>query len=336
MTPIADSSFFTAVAESAAALLGLSFLALSFFLTSLFPRYSGLALPVHLESLRSRLLSLGEGQLCLPQHVTDFRLFDSDPLIVFSAFSVGVSWNMYFVGLVVSLTALSGKFDNPWVYTAELSVFWCFLTFSLTVRNMKRDQLATYRTRDEKLWEVFEWMFILLWWLGAVFTFITAFYGDTVTWILKAISLGGLFFGLYVTNKDFFVYFKSRTSDEMRGKWLHQFITHRYQGLKNEVDASLAKASEPQIIEIESIWNEGCPPAVYVRDGFSPANGKPDARWRCLLAGGDSVASWMFDVPGIDLWVANIEKILNRMKSWSESGQAEPVLDTAALGHVRT
>ena len=173
MIPLGDS-FFSTVAGSAAALLGLSFFALIFFLTELFRRYKGIALPVHLDMLRSRLQNLSEDRRKLPEHITDYALFDNDPLVVFSAFSVGVSWNMYFVSLVVSLTAVSGTFANVWVFAVELLAFWCFLTFSLLVRNKKRDELAPYRTRDEHFWAAFEWTFVGFWLVGVVFTFIAA------------------------------------------------------------------------------------------------------------------------------------------------------------------
>jgi hypothetical protein len=336
MIPLGDS-FFSTIAGSAAALLGLSFFALIFFLTELFRRYEyeGLALPVHPDILQSRLQSLSADQRNLPEHITDFALLDRDPLVVFSAFSVGVSWNMYFVSLVVSLTAVSGTFANVWVFAAELLAFWCFLTFSLIMRNAMRKKLATYRTRDEHFWAAFEWSFVVLWLVGVIFTFIAAFamdYGkcyvhirrfafwsnfgiDDITIVLsvlKIISLGGLFFGLYVTNKDLFVYFKSKTSDRMRRKWLLSFLT-RYPQLKKDVDATIASQGEAAT-DLKLLWNEGCPPVTpvekYIRAGFSPLLGKPDARWEYLLAGRRSVASWMFDVSGIALWVSDLEKLL--------------------------
>ena len=134
MIPLSDS-FFSTIAGSAAALLGLSFFALIFFLTELFRRYEfeELSLPIHPDMLLSRLQILSEAQRKLPEHITDLALLDRDPLVVFSAFSVGVSWNMYFVSLVVSLTAVSGTFANAWVFAIELLAFWCFLTFSLIV-----------------------------------------------------------------------------------------------------------------------------------------------------------------------------------------------------------
>ena len=290
MIPLSDS-FFSTIAGSAAALLGLSFFALIFFLTELFRRYEfeELSLPIHPDMLLSRLQILSEAQRKLPEHITDLALLDQDPLVVFSAFSVGVSWNMYFVSLVVSLTAVSGTFANAWVFAVELLAFWCFLTFSLIVRNKKRAELATYRTRDEHLWTILEWLFDGLWLVGVVFTFIAAFamtsreyyidfkqlafwtnYGiDNMTMvvsILKIISLGGLFFGLYVTNKDFFVYFKSKTSDRMRRQWLLNFIDTRYPKLKSEVAATIASQGVPAAAKLKELWNNGCPPAEFVRE----------------------------------------------------------------------
>ena len=334
MIPLGDS-FFSTIAGSAAALLGLSFFALIFFLTELFRRYEyeELALPVHPDIFRERLKSLDKDRRTLPEHITDFTLLDGDPLVVFSAFSVGVSWNMYFVSLVVSLTAVSGTFANVWVFAFELLAFWGFLTFSLIMRNKMRRQLATYRTRDEHLWAAFEWTFVFLWLVGVICTFIAAFAMDSGTYlvdfkrlafwnnfridnmsmvisVLKVISLGGLFFGLYVTNKDLFVYFKSRTSDQMRRRWLLNFVAVSYPKLKEKVNASIALHDVPVADEINTLWNDGCPPVEYVRNGFSPLFGKPDARWGCLLASECNVASWMFDVSGIALWASDLEKAL--------------------------
>jgi len=334
MIPSSDS-FFSTVAGSAAALLGLSFFALIFFLTELFKRYDheNLALPVHPDILRSRLKLIAEARRKLPKHVTDIDLFDHDPLVVFSAFSVGVSWNMYFVSLVVSLTAVSGTFANVWVFAVELLAFWCFLTFSLIVRNRKRDELATYRTRDEHFWAAFEWLFVFLWLAGVVCTFIAAiattsfavfvdfkrmtfwsYFGvddrTMVISILKIISLGGLFFGLYVTNKDFFVYFKSKASDRMRRKWLLEFMKDRYPQLRNKINATIALQDKVASTALKDLWNEGCPPEEYVRSGFSPQRGAPDTRWECLLARKKYVASWMFDVPGLALWESKLEQFL--------------------------
>lgn len=333
MIPLGDS-FFATVAGSAATLLGLSFFALMFFLTELFRRYEyeELSLPVHPDMLRSELQFLSEAHRNLPEHITDLDLLDRDPLVVFSAFSVGVSWNMYFVSLVVSLTAVSGTFANAWVFSFELFAFWCFLTFSLIVRNKKRKELATYRTRDEHLWAAFEWAFVGVWFLGTVCTFIAAcamtpavgiwnfnrlafwstFGIDNITMvvsILKIISLGGLFFGLYVTNKDFFVYFKSKTSDRMRRQWLFYFIDNSYPNLKRRIAAITSSHSESGTSEPRDLWNEGCPPPKFVRTASS-AHSNPNVRWRYLFdkVRRRAVATWMFDVSGIALWESALEQ----------------------------
>ncbi len=334
MIPLGDS-FFSTIAGSAAALLGLSFFALIFFLTELFRRYEyeDLALPVHPDMLRKRLKILGKGRRKSPEHITDLALLDGDPLVYFSAFSVAVSWNMYFVSLVVSLTAVSGTFANVWVFAGELLAFWCILTFSLIVRNKKRSELVTYRTRDEHLWAAFEWAFVGIWFMGAACTFIAAFamgpviyfvdfkrlafwshFGiDNITMvvsILKIISLGGLFFGLYVTNKDFFVYFKSKTSDRMRRKWLTDFLRVRYPQLKETINEIMVSKGGPDTKELKKLWHEGCPPVEYVRAGCSPLLGKPDARWESLLASEGRVATWMFDVSGLALWASALEQLI--------------------------
>ena len=51
----------------------------------------------------------------------------------------------------------------------------------------------------------------------------------------------------------------------------------------------------------------------FIRAGFSPLLGKADARWQCLFSRErrGSVATWMFDVSGIALWVAALEQLLS-------------------------
>src|ERR1700681_89168 len=91
----ADISYFSTLASIAATLLGLSFLSLSFFLTGLLKRYEVLALPIYrfeddpTKKLRYVFRSSEE--------VTDRNLLDSDPLVIFIAFSSSLSWAMYFL-----------------------------------------------------------------------------------------------------------------------------------------------------------------------------------------------------------------------------------------------
>jgi hypothetical protein len=137
-----------------------------------------------------------------------------------------------------------------------------------------------------------------------------------VVLVLKVVCLGGLFFALYIINKDLFVYFKARASDEMRQRWLRKF-TDRYSYLAQRVSAAKASKDEELVEKIKELWNNGCPSSKYILDGFSPrpsniSESGPDVRWKYLLEGKKSVAVWMFDVPGIARWESELENLLNK------------------------
>lgn len=345
-----DLTFFSTMAGIAATLMGLSFLALNFFLTGVFKRYRRLALPIFLHEVRRRyhrsrgtrpiLLSTNPDPYSpLPRSisaqrdssdVTDWQLFDGDPLIVFIAFSMSLSWNLYFLALVLGLTVVSGGFATQWILAVETVAFLAFIIYSIMVRHQKYARLDTYRTGEELLWTPGEWLVVLVNLCSMVFScevalmqacgtvrdgicavalpasdFATAESAFLV--FLKVLCVLALALGLYVTNKDFFVFMKAKLSDEMRGRWLRAFVTE-YPGLAARVaDAIMAAGTGTSGDELRSLWNDGCPPKGYIRTELSPA-GENDVRWRQLLAGEPTVTSWMFDVPGIAAWVYDLKQ----------------------------
>ena len=74
-----DISYFSNIAVIAATLLGLTFVALSFFLVDLAKRYDDTALPVFRHRDRSTKDDV-VWNLKSPESLTDFELLDGDPL----------------------------------------------------------------------------------------------------------------------------------------------------------------------------------------------------------------------------------------------------------------
>ena len=143
-----DTTFFAAVASAAAALVGLSFIALSFFLVDILKRYDLTALPVFRH--RDRTQTRRVAHHWHPKQLTDRELLDGDPLVVFMAFSVAVTWNLFLMPLTIALTAAGGG-GLP-VLASEMTAFFGLFWFSFKVRNQKIDELRPYLTREELLW----------------------------------------------------------------------------------------------------------------------------------------------------------------------------------------
>lgn len=361
----ADITYFSTMAGIAATLLGLSFLALTFFLTSVFSRYDRLALPIFLEESRSRggrrhsddpargdygiLVRFSPGRQKAdeadvqrsPIDITDWQLFDGDPLVVFVAFSTGVSWNLYFLALTLGITATSGGFTAAWLVAGELLFFYVFFVLSLILRHQKYMVLRTYRTGDERLWTPGEWLAGILFGgatLFACWVAVTQLCGGSRQGIcalalssaanstaegaflvvLKVLSVLALALGLYVTNKDFFVFFKAKMSDEMRERWLRDFVG-AYPQLMQRVNAALETTPADGTGDpLRRLWHDGCPPPSYIREKFSPNAGDSNERWRRLLEGASTVAAWMFDVPGIAAWAYDLDYCLATMPRASQ------------------
>jgi hypothetical protein len=366
-----DAAYFTQMAGIAATLLGISFLALTFSLGGLTQRYQTLALPMFLDEERKNgrhqrdgdeasLLVQGKNQRTA-HDITDLQVFDGDPLVVFIAFSVSVSWNLFLFALIVSLTLLGGGFNEPWLIAVELLAFSGIITYSMVTRHQKYRILSTYRTSEEKLWVPGQWVVVTVWiaettlavWValsvqcGAVNTSFLCSIEAPRSWAvhleswylftLKAICLVAFTLALYVTNKDLFVFFKSRSSEEMRQRWLTDFVrvypalerrvdeTFRLLGVSKSAAGNIAKQADKSaghegVRLLEKVWNKGRPPDEYIREvsetfGRRAGSEGEGMRWRSLLAGDSAVASWMFDVPGIGAWVHDVELCMERILS---------------------
>ncbi len=82
-----EASLFLNFAVISGALLGLAFVTLSFFLVDLLGRYDRTALPV----FRDRDPHIPAPTLPRPYSLTDYQLFDGDPVVLFVAASVAVT-----------------------------------------------------------------------------------------------------------------------------------------------------------------------------------------------------------------------------------------------------
>lgn len=334
------SAYFTQMAGVAATLLGLTFLSLTFFLGSLDHRYKNLAIPVFLHEVE-RLRSKGGAKSSLdspPLKMTDLQLFDGDPVVVFLAFSTALSWNFYFFSLILSLTIIDAGLDIPWLIAGELVFFAATVTYSVVQRRMRYLRLNTYRTFEERLWSPGEWLIIAIFLALALLACYAALVDtcaptstgvchvvllgplgpqhvdlDTIRlFAIKVVTLGSICLGLYVTNKDLFVFFKARTSDEIRRRWLERFVGD-YARLRDQIETIVQqlRVDAPEAKRLRELWRDGRPPRSYIRDGYSPHAGRdsvtPDPRWVALLAGAPDVSAWMFDAPGLAEWMADVE-----------------------------
>src|ERR1700687_1401876 len=247
-----EVSYFLNIAVIAGTLLGLTFVVLAFFLVDLFKRYEDVSLPV----FRARGADKPDGQLHylkLPISLTDQELMDGDPLVVFIAFSVAVTWNLFLLPLTIGLTvAWSGV--RTVVLAGELFLFFCVLVFSFIVRNIKIAELRPYLTRDELLWPYIGSAALALYAasttgvLIAVFAPASSVIAQLAIWnrwgipneqvilaLLKGICIVALLLGTYTTNKDMFIFFKSVAAERMRQRWLHGFLKDTYKSLPNRV-----------------------------------------------------------------------------------------------------
>jgi hypothetical protein len=97
--------------------------------------------------------------------LTDYELFDGDPLVLFVAFSVGVTWILFLLPLAMGLTT-AGMGPRLGVLAGEMAALVAFLTFSFVVRNQQIGRLKPYLTREERLWPVLGWVVFALYWVA--------------------------------------------------------------------------------------------------------------------------------------------------------------------------
>jgi|ERR1035437_416335 hypothetical protein len=291
MLSAGDIRYFSTLATIAATLLGLSFLSLSFFLTGLLKRYKNLASPVYRFEDDRELKCKLHYDFASSEEVTDRNLIDSDPLVIFIAFSASLSWNMYFTALILAITAISGQFAHPAVFAGEL--FLCFIlqSYSFRVRRAQyRSRLRVYRTGEEIYWPILERLFLVCYgaaalsvslfatmyilgnrppgqwlWNAAMRTGLADYADLLYVGALKGVCAAAVLAGLYVINKDMFVVFKAKASDQMRGHWLRDFTSVRYPRLRNRVRIIMARRPSD---ELATTWNGGRPPDKFIRPAF--------------------------------------------------------------------
>lgn len=376
-----DYGFFQVLAGVSATLLALSFVALGFFLEGLLKRHRVLALPVLREADVYRQPAemdkghAGAGATGEPptrrkiSDVTDLRLFDGDPLVVFVAFSVALTWNLYFISLLASVTASIPQFSHPVVFAVELCIFSGTLAADVEVRHRQYQKLRTYRTREEHFWRPFGVLLSVIYVGLALFAVLSAIPSLSASWrqlgfdsaywlrqILKGACPFALFSALYFTNHDFFVFFKARVSDDVRQRWLSDFLSSEgeYRLLMKRVTRTISRLQRSpkrahELADLQKAWNEGYPDERCFSTALKMLNAgmSPWERTRAKLAGakgrrktngpsGDSnlefhyrhiwdelvanrrtIAGWMIDVPGISAWAARVAQTMEPLGTGS-------------------
>ncbi len=321
-----EVTYFLNIAVIAGTLLGLSFVALAFFLVDLLKRYEGTALPV----FRDRD-ALKPSNLRPPHSLTDREILDGDPLVVFIAFSVAVTWNFFLLPLTIGLTA-AWKGAKLWILALELALFVAILAFSLLVRNSKIRELNPYRTREELLWPFLSGLVLFFYGVSAVLVIasalpqINAHLSRLLIWnrwgisnvqaslfLIKTVCVLSLLVATYTTNKDMFIFFKSVAAERMRHRWLHSFFHERYGDLQKRVESVLldippeARESDP----LNQRWNDGCPEIICVHEALKNTDDSTRLLlWKDLVRR-HSGLSWMLDIPSIAEWESQVEHELN-------------------------
>jgi hypothetical protein len=291
-----DATFLSTVAEVAGTLLGITFLALSFFLVRLLTRYKNLALPVMPCEFGSDSAIRAQPVQQI-ERITDANILDGNPMMVFMAFSVAVTWNLLQYPLILSLVLLSSALARPALIAAIMAALSGVLIFCILIRHTQFKRLNVYRTREERLWTPGEFVVICVYVLSSVAAIVVtvqivfnerhtglaliSWRGAAVTndqlhaWLvtgLKLIFVVSILLGIYVTNKDLFEFFKADVSDKMRRRWLRQFMRGTYRELVSRVaeaatnldDEALFDRATEMLALIER-WNGGVPTEQFIR-----------------------------------------------------------------------
>jgi hypothetical protein len=306
-----DATYFVNLAVIAGALIGLTFISLNLFMVDMLRKYEDTALPVFrdretVDSSRKPL------QPNPPESLTDYELLDGDPVVVFMAYSVAVTWSLFLLPLVVGLTV---SWTRRWgVLAAEMLFFSLLLVSNFYIRNEKVKQMKPYLTREELLWPVMSGVaftlylstFLSLFFItfpAAVPSFLhlavwsdRGFASEQVSMFLVKIScIVSLVLGTYTLNKDMFIFFKSAAAERMRDRWLKTFIQDTYPQLRERVrSATLNMPFEVrEADELWMLWNNG--PALIATHEFLRKTLSDDSAhllWKRLVDGG-GVPIWM-------------------------------------------
>ena len=329
-----EATYFLNIAVIGGTLVGLSFVSLAFFLGDLIKRYEHVAFPV----FRDR--DPGEDynsirQLNPVEFATDYELFDGDPFVVFIAFSVAVTWNLFLLPLTLGLTVAWGG-TRFTILTVEMLAFLVILFFSFTVRNQKIEELKPYLTRDELAWPYAGAIVLVLYtvatlvvgttalaallhrnWSVRLWDHLIVMNGQAAIFTIKIICVLSLLLGTYTTNKDMFIFFKTIASEKMRQRWLHSFCERRYRSLETRVAETISQLPH-EIREyhmLNKLWNGGCPGMVWTHAALKEVGSVQDSeRWRDFVNQSELAVIWMIDVPKVARWAAKLEVALKECR----------------------
>lgn len=345
-----EATYFINVAVIAGALIGLTFIALQLFMVDMLTRFETSAFPVF-RSRENRKLHFHPISHDTPAGLTDAELLDGDPLVVFMAFSIAVSWCLFLLPLLIGLTAAWDK--RPGLLAIEMFGFSVTLLFNFRFRSRKVNQLNPYLTREELLWPLISGAAFVLYVITALALLATAFpaavphrfgssswiwfgfsYGKDADSLLKISCIASLILGTYTVNKDMFIFFKSAAAERMRRCWLQEFISNIYPNLATRIRA--LRTNMPvntfDSSHLARRWRHG-PASISTHDSFSKAESQSARRlWMTLISSGSDVETcdtntqlkqevklpvpvWLLDVPAIARWVSDVERELIHAES---------------------
>ncbi len=262
----------------------------------------------------------------LPETLTDQKLLDGDPAVVFMAYSVAVSWSLFLLPLVVGLTVAWA--NNLAVLSIEMFSFSIILVSNFNTRSQKVRRMKPYLTREELFWPWIGRAAFALYLITAITLLIGAFpsivpasvrgsnwfwlcltNGQVGMFLLKTSCLACLILGTYTVNKDMFIFFKSASAERMQRCWLRDFFEKEYASLEREVHRAISHlpADSQKTDPIWKEWIDG-PRVVSNHDTFKEAGSEP-ARllWKRLVSTRGRVPIWMLDVPSIARWASDLK-----------------------------
>ncbi len=329
ITSAEDATYLMNVAMIAATLLGLTFVALSFFLVDLLKRYESTAVPAFRDR-ETNGSARATPRMSPPESLSDRQLLDGDPLVVFIAFSVAVTWNLFLMPLTLGLTGAWGG-ARLWIVAVEMLCFLFIMLFSFRVRNQKIRELRPYLTREELLWPVVGRTVLTAYCAATLFVVAAAItalpaagylaiwrrYGfsdeGAAVFIIKAVSIVSLLLGTYAINKDMFIFFKTMASERMRQRWLDDFVQLTYPELLKMVNEALTRTGVDgtTAAELRTLWNEGCPGTIATHGEFKNADAESLRRiWAQLVSRRSGAAAWMIDIPLVAAWADRVHACL--------------------------
>ncbi len=336
-----EATYFMNVAVIAGALIGLTFIALNLFMVDMLRRYEESAFPVFRER-ETNNFARKPSKPDPPESLTDFELLDGDPVVVFMAFSVAVSWSLFLLPLVIGLTE---SWSRRWgVLFSEMFFFSVLLASNFIWRNQKVKQMRPYLTREERLWPLMSYTAATLYlstaalllfaaypnllplsvkvpswtWFGITFTFT---YPRGAMFLLKTSCIASLILGTYTVNKDMFIFYKAASSERMRGCWLKTFFGSKYSELDKRVHAATLHMSI-EAKQADRLWNDwkSGPRTISHHKEFSKPHSNPaDLLWKKLVDRHGNIPVWMLDVPSIAHWAGKIEDDLDARKEHARS-----------------